>query len=224
VINFPALSPARVPGAYRSHLRTLLIATVVITVVVVAVSAIAVASSPSRRPCGVACGPHSGPALLNASSYTSQQFGYTVQYDSNELSIAGRDQAGVQLQAANGDGEVDLSGSAGSNVGGAVSNAIDSLDTSEFQNMQEIGPVRGAEIGLVLGQGTAFSANYVPSDGSGQSLPVSIVVMAAARGGVTITVIAFSAQDSNIEAAPYGLAEAGVFDFPITNTIWKGQE
>ena len=117
---------------------------------------------------------------------------------------------------------MDFTAVSGGDTAGAVKNAVNALDTSRFQNMQQIGPVRGAEIGLVQGEGSAYSASFVPPDGSGQAIPVAIVVISATQNNVTITVTAFSASDKDLRDAPYGLDRASDFDFPITNTIWKG--
>jgi len=222
--RYPVLPSARVPGAQYSHVRSLLLAAAVIAIIVGVISAIVQAARPTTNPCGVACRPHTGLRLLNAATYTNQQFGYTVAYDANLLSVGNQDQNGVQLQATNGDGEIDFTATSGSDVSGAVAAEVNNLNTNQFQNMQQIGPVRGAEIGLVLGQGLAYSADFVPPDGTGQSVPVGLVVMAASQGGITITVTAFSAQSMDIQVEPYGLDVAQAFDFPVTNTIWKGQQ
>jgi len=224
IYDYPVIQSRYVPGnqPHLSHLRMLALAAGAIALLVVVITAIAVLARPITQPCGISCGPHGG-LRIQAASYTNQRFGYTVEYPQNVLTLAGQDQNGAQFQAADGDGEIDFTATSGSDVSGAVSAAAGNIDTSQFQNMQQIGPVRGAEIGLVLGQGTAYEASFVPPNGGGQSVPVGLVVMAASRGGVTITVTAFSALGTDVKFAPYGLDKSQLFDFPVTNTLWKGQ-
>lgn len=222
--TYPVMPAGTVPGAHRqlSHLRLLIIAGVALAIIVAAVSVIALAARPSVQPCGLYCGPHQGPRLLAPTAYHNAKFGYTVEYDGSQLQVAGSDDNGVQLQAADGDGEVVFTAAAGGDTNGANQTALASLPSTTFQDMQTIGPVRGAEIGFVNGVGTAYSAQFVPSDGS-QAVPVSIAVFSASSNGVTITVLAFSGQTNDIADAPYGLDKASVFDYPASNTIWEGQ-
>lgn len=222
--TYPVVPSALVPGAQHklSHGRMLLLAGGVVAALVIVITVIVVGAKPSTKPCGFSCAPRSGPRLLSTSAYASQRFGYTVEYDSNTMSIANQDQSGVQLQARDGDGEVDFTATSGSDTSVAIQNALSKLSSSQFQNMQQVGSVRGAEIGLVLGQGTAYSASFVPPDGTGQAIPVGIVIMSSSQNGVTITVTAFSATDHDIRDAPYGLDASSNFDYPVTNTIWKG--
>jgi len=205
----------------RSHAQLLFLALSTIAVFVIAATVLVVNVRPTPQTCGATCGPRLGPRLITGALYRNQQWGYAVEYDSSAMSVSGQDQNGVQLQPQDGDGEIDFTARAGSDPAAAVQNAVNSLDGSEFQNMQQIGPVRGAEIGLVAGQGVAFAADFVPPDGSGQALPVGIVVMAATQRGVTMTVTAFSAATDDIRDAPYGLDHSQLFDFSVTNTIWS---
>ena len=205
----------------RSHAQLMFLALAAVALFVIAATLLVINVGPTTQPCGTTCGPRIGPRLITGALYRNQQWRYAVEYDSAAMSISGQDQNGVQLQPQDGDGEIDFSAQAGSTAGVAVQNAVNGLDSSQFQNLQQIGPVRGAEVGLVPGQGLAFAADFVPPDGSGQAVPVGIVIMAAEVRGVTITVTAFSASTSDIRDAPYGLDHSQLFDFSLTNTIWS---
>lgn len=222
--TYPVVPSASVPAAQHklSHTRLLLLAGGAIAALVIVITLVVVVVRPTSTPCGFTCGPRIGPRLLSRSALTIDRWGYTVEYDSHALSVAGKDENGVKLQAASGDGEVDFVATSGSDTGGAVKKAVSALGSSRFQNLQQIGPVRGAEIGFVNGEGVAYSASFVPPDGGGQAVPVGIVIISAAQDGVTITVTAFSASDTEVRDAPYGLDRSSDFDFPVSNTIWKG--
>jgi hypothetical protein len=225
--SYPVVAAAAVPGAQHrlTHSRLLIVAGAALVAVVVVITVIVVAVRPTPQPCHFFCGPRSGPRLINGTLFTSSQFGYRVPYDSSAFTKAGEDAAGIQLQAANGDGEVTFTAASGSDTNGAIQAAVGNLSTSEFQNMQQVGPVPGAEIGFVQGDGAAFSASFTPSGGTGQGVPVGIVVMASTQNNVTIVALVFSQQDlSSVQDAPFGLTQGSLFDSPISNMLWPGQQ
>jgi hypothetical protein len=110
-----------------------------------------------------------------------------------------------------------------SSLDGAVSQAQQQLDSATFQDVQEIGPVRGAEIGYVPARGTVWSATYQPSDG-GNPGPVRIAIIAAQSGGLTVVATMFSDYDSGTDHAPYGLSGDQTFDYPISGFRFPGQQ
>jgi hypothetical protein len=223
--TYPVQAAAAIPAAHHrlSHLRLILVAGGALVLGIVLVTLIAVLARPTTPACGFFCGPRVGPRLLSPVAYHNTMFGYTVEYDSSQLTIAGQDDNGVQLQAADGDGEVIFTSAAGADVNGANQTALGALPSATFQDVQPNGPVRGAEIGFVNGSGTAYTAQFVPANG-GQAVPIGITIFSASSNGVTITVTAFSAQSNSNSDAPYGLDKASSFDLPVSNTIWKGQQ
>ena len=223
--SYPVVPAASVPAAQHklSHLQLLASAGGIIAVVVIALTVILVVVKPGTKACHFSCGPSTGTRLLSPTAYTSTQFNFRVEYDSSSLKLGQQSATSVDLQAANGDGALHVAGSNGSNVTNAIQTAVNSIDSNTFQNIQQIGDIPGAQIGFVQGQGVALSAQLVPSDGSGQATPVTIMVMAASQNNVTITAVAFGAMDtSSAELLPFGLTSAQTFDFALTNTIWPG--
>ncbi|MFN2581824.1 MAG: hypothetical protein ABR498_03675 [Candidatus Dormibacteria bacterium] len=223
--SYPVMPPATVPAAQTRlpRRRLLVIGGATLAVVVVVVTLVAVVVRPGSKPCGFYCGPVTGQPLVSSTIYANQKWGYSVEYDKAELSLAKQDDNGVQFDSAKADGSLVFTATAGGDVGGANQRAYNGLDTSAFQNLQSIGPVRGAEIGFVNGQGTAYQGQFsAPS--SSASEPVGLVIFSATRGGVTITVTAFSAAASDNDVQPYGLALGEDFDFAVSHTMWKGQQ
>jgi hypothetical protein len=220
--TYPVLPTAAVPAAHHrfSHLQLFIVAGAILAVVVALVTLFAVLARPTPpKPCGFYCGPRIGTRLQSQTVYQNQKWGYSVEYLGQVMVIAGQNDDGVQFVPADGDGEIDFTASSGSDAGAAVQAAIDNLPTSTFQQMHPIGPVRGAEIGFILGQGQAFTAEFVAPGTGGSATPVSIVVMAATHNGTTMTVTAFSMQTTM--DPPYQLDKGTVFDYEVSNTVWQ---
>jgi hypothetical protein len=223
--SYPVQSVASVPGA-RQKLDTknfLLYGGIIFAGVVVIIALIAVLNKPSTTLCHFTCGPDVGPRLSAPTFYQNSSFNYRVEYD-NKYFAAKPSSSGVQLTLQGGGGGfLVYAATSGSDVNGALQKAFSGINTNAFQNITEIEPVPGAEIGLVEGDGVAYSASYVPQ-GGGKSIPVSIAVMASTSNNVTISVVAIDAQDfSSPTTFPLGFADGTFLDGPLTNTIWPGQ-
>ena len=173
-------------------------------------------------PCSRGCGPAGGLQLGTVQVYTNQKWGYSIPYDPAVFSIGGQDSNGVTLNSSDGNGSIQISATSGNNVNGANQAALNALPSSQFQGLQQIGPVRGAEIGLVDGQGTAYSGQYVDSSGI-SATPIGLVIFSATQNGVTITITAFSTASNDDADGPYGLSIGQTLDFPVTFATWKGR-
>lgn len=219
--TYPVLPRGMVPGSNpRLNRRRFSFfggGTLAVLVIVITLIAVLARVIPNR--CVRGCGPATG-NQVTASVYANQKWDYSIPYDGNEFSIGQQDANGVSFNAAGGDGTISFAATPGTNVNGANQAALNALPSNTFQNLQQVGPVRGAEIGLVGGQGTAFSGDYVDPD-SGAS-PIGLVVFSASHNGVTLTVTAFSAASNSNDDAPYGLSLGKKMDFPVTHTIWNG--
>ena len=193
-----------------------------LAVFVFVISLIAVLVRVIPTPCSRGCGPAGGLQVGTAQVYANQKWGYSVPYDPSAFSIGGQDSNGVTLNSSDGNGAIQFEATSGNNVNGANQAALNALPSSQFQGLHQIGPVRGAEIGLVDGQGTAYSGQYVDSSGI-SATPIGVVIFSATHNGVTITVTAFSAASNDNADGPYGLSIGQFLDFPVTFATWKGQ-
>jgi hypothetical protein len=223
--SYPVVASAAVPGARHklSHTQLLLAAGGAIAVIVVVLSIVLLAAKPSVTPCHFSCGPKTGPRLQDPTAYTSSQFNFRVEYDKGSLSIGSQSASSVTLQSQDGSAVLTITGASGSNVSGAVQNVVNGLDTNTYQNLQQIGTLNGAEIGLVQGQGVVYSAQV---NAGGQVIPVVVIVMGATQNNLTITTLSIGAQDqpSDPHFTPYGSSAGQTLDPPITNTIWPGTQ
>lgn len=221
--SYPTMPPTWVPSSRRKvgHGRMLGFGGAALVVIVVVITLAAVLSRVVPLPCVRGC-TRPGSQAVTGAVYQNGKWGYRVPYDSSVLSIGSQDTDGAQFNDGNGDGGIAFKASSGTDLNAANQAALNALPSSTFQNMQQIGPVRGAEIGLVNGEGTAWSGEYVDPTGSGAT-PIGLVVFSAAQNGVTITVTAFSAASNDNSDQPYGLVIAQDLDYPVTYTLWKGQ-
>jgi len=216
----PALA---VPGARGklSPFAVVLFSGLILVFLVVALSVAAVESRPTVNYCPFSCLSQVGPRLLGETAYHSTQFGYRVEY-APVFTLTQQSPSGMEL-FGNDDNFMKFSAIAGDDVQGAIQEAVNGLDTAEVQDLRVISAVvPGAEIGYVPGTGEAFSANFA-TPGFTSSTPVSVVVMAAAHRGLTISVVVVGSQDlSTYVDLPLGLQYGEAFDFEVSNTVWPG--
>ncbi len=222
---YPSLSRRQVPGAgHRLSIRAVLGAVLLVIVAIVVLSSLAVSNRPTPKNCHFFCGSTTAPALVPPTVYRSSTYGFTIEYlpDSTQL----KDQSAGAATFETPNGVIFFEGSSGSDLDGSIRLAVLSLNSSAIQDLQEVGPVRGAEIGLVPAHGQAYTANFVSQ--SGAAAKVGILVMAAAQDGVTVTAtmvsVYYTQNDSRYNNyQPYGLIDGPLFDYPITALRFKGQ-
>lgn len=200
---------ARRLGAGRVRLLTFAI----VIGISVLVSAIASIVNPTSQPCGFGCGPRLQSPAATA-TYTNSAHGFSIDYPPNVLSVAS-DQAD-QVEFHSGGGPILFRVVGTSSLDNAVSQARQGLPSSSFQDVVEVGPVRGAEIGYVPGRGTVWSATYVSPD-DGTSGPMRVAIIAARARGLTVVAVMFSDYDSDTAHAPYGLSGDAIFDYPVSS-------
>ena len=185
-------------------------------------TATAVSQKPTTNYCHFSCGPDVGQRLLGQTAYQNSQFGYRGEYQSPPFSIAGQNSSGVVLEG-NPDNFMVFSAASGGDVTGAIQKAVGSLSTNEFQDLHQVSSeLPGAEIGFVPGSGEAYTATLV-APGTGTSQNVSVLVMAATQGNLTLSVLVVGTEDlSSVQDLPFGLQFGSLFDFESSNTIWPG--
>jgi hypothetical protein len=225
--TYPTVPRAEVPGAHhRLSPFILVVVGLIVAAVIVGVSMGAASKRPVPQNCHFSCGAFAGPRLVAPNVYTSSQFGYTIEYlpDSTKLS----DQSATGAEFDTDAGVIFFDGSQGTDVDGAIREGVSNLNTAVIQDLQAVGPVRGAEIGLVPAKGTAYTANFVPQGGGG-AFRVGVLVMAATKGDVTVTTtmisVYYTTNDSRFNNfQPYGLIDGTKFDYPITSLRFAGQQ
>jgi len=224
--SYPSVPRAEVPGAHhRLSPLFLIVVGLIVAVVVVGASLGAASKRPAPQNCHFSCGAFTGPRLVAPNVYTSSQFGYSVEYLPDSTKLASQSATGAEFDTN--EGVIFFDGARGTDVDGAVRTGVSNLNTAVIQDLQAVGPVRGAEIGLVPGKGTAYTANFVPQGGGG-AFRVGVLVMAATQGGVTVTAtmisVYYTANDGRFNNfQPYGMIDGAKFDYPITALRFAGQ-
>jgi hypothetical protein len=220
--TYPVAPPTAVPGMHRKLPRSRLwiIGGGAVAALVVVISVVAVAARPVAATCHFSCARQQGQPLVGRTTYRNAKFGYSVEYLGSTMSISGHNDSGVTFATQNGS-VIGFTASSGTDVDAGIQTAIDRLDSNVFQDLQPVGSVRGAEIGLVLGHGAAYKGNYIPP-GGGNSVPIAVLVMSATQNNITVTTIMFSPYSTDVANQPYGLTEGTQLDYPITLTHFPG--
>lgn len=82
----------------------------------------------------------------------------------------------------------------GASAGQLVSSAAQQLlDPDNFSDVQDAGPILGAEVGYVPGAGESYFATT--TDPNAPSTPVYLEIMASVRGNMSLTFVALSPLD-----------------------------
>lgn len=217
-VNAPVVGPALKPRLRHHHF--LLAVALLLAVLVVGLTAGAVLSRPTPTACHFSCGPDVGRQYLSPTAYVSSAFGYRVQYDARAFTKSNASSTGVQLSTRDGSGVLIISSAAGSDTQSLLQLSINKINSNVIQDVQAVGQLPGAEIGEVQGVGWVYTGTFVPPNG-GQSLPVTVIDVAASHAGVTIGALAIGPQDlSSVANLPFGLANAQELDQPLTETLW----
>ena len=216
---YGAVPHSRVPRRLGDR-RVRLLAIVAVVVIAAVVSAVAVLVRPTTQPCGLVCGPQVAAPTNAAATYTNAAHGFSIEYPPGALQVAIDQSDLVEFQSSGGPIEFQVVSAA--SLDDAVSQAMQALPSSSFQDLQEVGPVRGAEIGYVPGRGTVWSATYAGAGSSG-SVPVRVAIIAAQAKGLMVVATMFSDYDSDTAHAPYGLSADAIFDYPLSNFHFPGQ-
>jgi hypothetical protein len=201
--------------------RVRVLAITAVAAIAAIISAVAVISRPSASACGYYCGPHIEPPLRSAATYTNAAHGFSIDYTPDRLKVAVDQADMVEFHSSYGPIQFKVVNAA--SLDDAVNQAMRSLPSSMFQDLQSIGPVRGAELGYVPGKGTAYSATYVPPDGGGTG-DVRVAIIAAQSGGMMVVATMFSDYDSDTAHVPYGLKGDTIFDYPVSNFHFPGTQ
>ena len=213
-----APAPPAYPTAGQARLGGVLIAgglILVLLVVGLVVGGIAVSQIGRGGPttCTVNCPPKFVAPLPEQASFTSTAYKFQVNY-SSRWTVRDQNAAGVTLGTRV--GLVQVTGSKGPSPEQALQATISALPTSKWQDVTPLHGLRGARIGDVDGVGEIYSANLVGS--SQTAAKVRIAVIAAAKGGVTVVVLASDPADP--KGSPNGFPEGQEVDYLCTEFVW----
>jgi hypothetical protein len=197
------------------------IASIAVVAIAGIISAVAVLVRPNPQSCGVYCGPRVDTPVQGAATYVNRAHGFSIDYPPGQLQVAADQPDLVEFHSSL--GPIQFRVLSTSSLADAINQALQQLPSTTFQDVQAIGPVRGAEIGYVLGAGTAYSATYVPSDGGGTG-QVRVAILAARSNGLTVVATMFSDYDPDTAHAPYGLKGDALFDYPVSNFHFRGEQ
>jgi len=173
-------------------------------------------SDPAQYPpCTARCGPRDIPPVESPQIYRSSAWHFAVAYPTR-WSVDSQDADEVSLRTAlHGQFLVRVRRS-GRPDAQLVQDAIAGFPSSRWQNVQALAPLLGAHIGFQDGAGTLYAATGAPP--GGQAVKARIVIVAATRGSLSVTVTGLAAADP--AAAPSGIPEDLSFDYVLTQFQW----
>jgi hypothetical protein len=219
VYSYPVAPPAAYPTALRFGTSQIAIAgalLAIIAIVTVAVSVIAVSQAigGTRSTCTVNCAPKIVTPLPESRAYRSSAYKYEVDY-SSAWTIRSQDAAGALLGTRLGTLQV-VGSKSGQPLDQVIQAAVAALPSAQWQNVALVSDLKGAHIGDQSGRGAVYSANLIGANST--STKVRFAVIAAARGGVTVVIVA--ADPADVKNAPHGIPEALEFDYLCAEFRW----
>lgn len=218
VYSYAPAPPAAYRAAGQGKLAPPLIAggvVAILLIVAIVVGAIAVsqAARGGHSTCTSNCPPKFVTPLAEQASYKSSVYKFTVNYSSRWTL---RDQSGSSVTLGTRLGSVQVIGSSAQDPGQALQATLKSLPTSTWQDLTPVGGLKGAHIGEVEGVGEVYSANLVGA--SQTATKVRVAVIAAAKGPVTVVIVAADPVDT--KSSPTGFPEAQEIDYMCTEFVW----
>jgi hypothetical protein len=216
--NYPRAPQATYPTARRYGTSQIAIAgglLAILAVVTVAITAFAVShviGSPST--CTVNCAPRFVTPLPEAATYRSSAYHFEVDYSST-WTVRSQDANGISLGT-----QIGLLEVTGARVNQQLSDVLQTtvanLPTAQWQDVLPVADLKGAHIGDVDGIGAVYSANLISAGST--AVKVRFAVIVATHAGVTVVI--FAADPADLKNSPYGIPEAGAFDYLCSEFRW----
>jgi hypothetical protein len=164
----------------------------------------------SRPPAGV---PQPAGNVLNRPDE-----GFSFTYPSR-AKVVGRSGPMTTLNFSDSDGSFDAqlaitAGNGAPPLSSLISHAASALDGTQIANLQRTGPMPGAEVGFVPGDGAMYEGEY--SDSSGYQYPVKIGILAAEHRRRWVSLVGISTESAS-DRTPLSF---GVFDDILARWRW----
>lgn len=220
VYRYAPAPRAAYPTAGQARLAPALIAGgMIVILVIVALVAGGIAVSQIARgghsTCTTNCPPKFVTPLPEEASYKSSLYKFQVNY-SSRWTVRDQSNAGVTLGTRI--GLVQVMGTTGQSPDQAVQSAVAALPSASWQDVTQLGALKGAHLGEVQGVGAIYSANLVGT--SQTAAKVRLALIAASKNGVTVVVLA--ADPADPKGSPNGFPEAQEVDYLCTEFAWGG--
>jgi hypothetical protein len=177
---------------------------------------------PPLAPRAIGLSPHATPTFPGYTPWQSSGLGYSLRYNDNDWSVASQNADSLELQSADGFSVMIVNGAPTSQ---ATPSALINQQVSNLQG-QLLGlssdpapadQLLGTQVGLTPGPGGVYTATV--SSPQGPQSPVSIAIMAATDGNVSVAVTVVAPGDNpNDKQAVFQRA-----DDVIDSIQWSGQ-
>lgn len=108
--------------------------------------------------------------------------------------------------------------SSGTSAASLLNNAVQNiLNNNSFNNPQDLGTIKGAEIGYVPGAGQSIGA--YAAQGNSPQVPIYIEVMASVQNSTGITFVAVSPLDPN--SPDPSIVPNEEYDHVVNSIVWR---
>jgi hypothetical protein len=178
----------------------------------------------TKPPCTIDCPPPQSPAAIRAApgllaeqhSFGSSDFGFRVDYpESWKLQRSSGEGALFETRY----GQLEIVGMRSAPGAPAlIQERIGKFNGPQLPDLAQVGPIHGAHVGSVEGQGELYSATFTPSSGAGRSLLLRIAVIVARKGPFSVVATAVVPYDQSS-----GKVLADDIDYAMTEFRWRGE-
>jgi hypothetical protein len=217
--SYPQAPPVRVVRLSRGPKTTQiavaagLLAILIIVTAIVSAFAIRQQQNPHQT-CTANCSPKIVHPLPASATYRSSAFKFEVDYSQN-WTVRNQDANGILLGTDL--GLVSVVGTkSGQPLTDVITGVVSALPTATWQNVSQVGDVKGAEIGFQDGLGAIYSANLIGSNSASSKVRFAVIV--ATKGAVTVVMFAMNPDYGS--AYPNGMPEGQYFDYMCTQFRW----
>lgn len=189
------------------------------------------------QPGTVSCGPPQctlpppkhGP-LTATNHYTSSQYGFSLDYSTNNIQPSQTTASSIAWDGQLSDGsEISWSLTGMPANGRSAQEIVNSTQSAHFPDAQQAYTVPDASLGYMLGYGNVYDVSVSPADG--QSVHDRLLVFASIRRGLAVVLIGLgpyqqSSPNSGSQPNPANtpLVQLGDFEENINSVTWPGEQ
>ncbi|MBV9282174.1 MAG: hypothetical protein JOZ41_19000 [Chloroflexi bacterium] len=173
--------------------------------------------------------PKQGP-LTAPQHYTSSQYGFSLEYSTGNIPPSQTTASSIAWDGQLSDGsEISWSFSGSNGSGQSPQQLVTRAQSQHYPDAQLAYTVPDASLGYTMGYGNVYDVTVSPA--AGESEHDRLLIFAAVRGGVAVTMIGLGPyqqaspnSDSQPNPADTPLVELGDFEENLNSVTWKGEE
>jgi hypothetical protein len=167
--------------------------------------------------------------LSSPHRYTSSQFGFSLEYSTQNITPSQTTASSISWDAQLSDGsEVSWTVLGGHANGRSPSQIVDEVQSKNFPDAQTAYSIPGASVGYMPGAGKVYDVTIAPANG--QALRARLIVMASIHKGLAVVVAGYGPYERSSPSssghpnpAETPLVHLGDFEESTMSVTWPGQ-